>query len=163
MDSIKALTDDDLIKCYGSVIRELRDRQIIRSKNVLGDLGEYIAINHYSSTIGLPKLQLALTGTQNIDATSINGERYTIKAITRNVTSVFYGLNPPGSTDTEQQKFEYVILLIFDETYTLKRINEITWEKFLKYKKWHSRMKAWNLRVSKELLENTRTVYLAHE
>jgi hypothetical protein len=159
MDFVKTLSDADLVSCYGSVIRELRERNIIRSNNVVGELGEYYAINYYCNTPGLPRLLHAPPGTKNIDAISINGDRYSIKATTGNVTGAFYGLNPKGSTEIEKQKFEYVLLVILDENYVLKRINEITWEQFLKYKKWHSRMNAWNLTVTKSLLENTRTVY----
>lgn len=72
---------------------------------------------------------------------------------------MFYGLNPPGSNEPEQQKFEYVILVQFDTNVRLKQINELTWEQFFKYKRWHSRMSAWSLSVSKEMLENTRVVY----
>ncbi|MGO4540355.1 DUF6998 domain-containing protein [Paenibacillus sp. 2TAB19] len=157
---ISGLSDSNLISTYGNVIKELKDRKIIRSKNVVGDLGEYLAVDHYNKTPGLPRLQFAPPGTKNIDAISINGERYSIKASTSNTTSVFYGLNDPGSDEPDQQKFEYVILVLFDEDMNLQRINEITWLQFLEHKRWHSRMAAWNLSVNKNLLENTRTIYL---
>lgn len=156
---VTSLSDSDLIATYGNVIKELKVREIIRSKNVVGDLGEYLAVDFYNKTPGLPRLQFAPPGTKNIDAISINGERYSIKSTTSTATSVFYGLNPPNSTDPEQQKFEYVILVMFDEDMNLKRINEITWDEFLKYKRWHSRMAAWSLTVSKDLLNKTRTIY----
>jgi hypothetical protein len=162
-DYIKSLTTEELIYTYGSVINELKSRKVIRSKNVVGDLGEYLAIEYYCRTKGLPKLQPAPTGTKNIDAISINGERYSIKSTTGNVTGVFYGLNPPGSSEPDQQKFEYVIVVLFDTGFMLKRINEMNWEQFLKYKKWHSRMGAWNLTITKDLLDNTKTIYIRDE
>ncbi|WAH39192.1 DUF6998 domain-containing protein [Alicyclobacillus dauci] len=156
---IRQLSDNELIDSYGVIIDELKRRQIIRSKNVVGDLGEYIAIKHYCETKGLPRLQAAPPSTKNIDAISVDGDRYSIKATTSGTTSVFYGLNPPASSEPDQQKFEYVILVIFDTNVRLKQINELTWKQFLQYKRWHSRMGAWNLTVSKELLENTRVIY----
>jgi len=70
---------------------------VSRTKNLLGDLGEYLAIEHFNNTAGMFNLQAATTGTQNIDAISRNGDRYSIKATTGNLTGVFYGLEPPDS------------------------------------------------------------------
>ena len=153
--------DDDLVFAYSTVIQELRNRGIIRSKNVLGDLGEYLVITHYNDTPGLPNLSPAPIGTQNVDALSRKGDRYSIKATTGKITGVFYGLHDKGSNLPEKQKFEYVIVAMFDGNLTLKRINELTWEDFFQYKRWHSRMRAWNLSITNDLLENTKTIFEA--
>lgn len=155
---VTILSNSELIQTYGTIIELLKDSGIIRSRNVVGDLGEYLAIEHYCKTPGLPKLQPAPTGTKNIDAISVNGERYSIKTTTGAVTGVFYGLNAPNSNEYEEKKFEYVLLVLLDSDMRLKRINELSWEQFLRHKRWHSRMRAWNLSVTKELLENTKTV-----
>ncbi|MET3507878.1 hypothetical protein [Halalkalibacter oceani] len=159
MDLIKSLSDNDLIKAYGEVINELKKRGIIRSKNLLGDLGEYVAINHYCSTTGLPKLQPAPIGTQNIDAISVKGDRYSIKSTTGKVTGVFYGLNEPNSIEPESQKFEYIIVVKFNEDYILEKIIELNWENFLENKKWHSRMRAWNLTITQKLINDSKVIY----
>ncbi|RGL34867.1 hypothetical protein DXC69_12975 [Paenibacillus polymyxa] len=158
-DFIQSLNSEELIFTYGSVINEMKARGMIRSKNVVGDLGEFLAIDYYCKTKGLPKLQPAPAGTKNIDAISINGDRYSIKSTTGNVTGVFYGLNPPGSVELDQQNFEFLIICLFDTDFSLKRINEISWGHFLKYKRWHSRMSAWNLTITKDLLDNTKTIF----
>lgn len=103
------------------------------------------------------------TSTKNIDAISVHGERYSIKSTTSNTTGVFYGLNAQDSNEVDTQKFEYVVVVKFDEDYNLVRINELTWEMFIKYKRWHSRMRAWNLSITKDLLENSRTIYFRDE
>lgn len=157
---LKELSDEDLASSYGSIIKELRNRGIIRSKNVLGDLGEYLVIKHYNETPGLPNLSPAPTGTQNVDALSRKGDRYSIKSTTGKVTGVFYGLQDLGSELPEEQKFEFVIIALFDENLALNRINELNWQEFLKFKKWHSRMRAWNLSITRELLDNTNTIFI---
>ena len=119
------LTTTELIERYSQILSLLKDRKVIRTKNLLGDLAEYLVINHYIDTAGLPNLQAAPPGTQNVDALSRHGERYSIKATTGNLTGVFYGLNPPNSTDNEVQKFEYVIIACFDNNFKLKRILEL--------------------------------------
>ena len=93
MDVLKC-TNQELINTYSQVIKELKKRNIIRTKNVVGELGEFLAIEHYCKTPGLPNLQAAPVGTQNIDAISRSGERYSIKSTSGNVTGVFYGLEP---------------------------------------------------------------------
>lgn len=156
---LERLLDVELIEAYSEVIRKLKERNIIRSKNVVGDLAEYLVIKYYNQTPGLPNLQAAPAGTQNVDALSRNGERYSIKATTSNTTSVFYGLRDPDDDEKEVRTFEHVIIALFDANYKLKRINELTWDQFLHYKRWRSRMRAWNLPITKELLDSTKTIY----
>lgn len=153
------LSGEDLVVAYGSLIKELRDRNIIRSKNVIGDLGEYLVIDYYNKTPGLPNLQAAPQGTQNVDALSRTGDRYTIKSTSGNVTGVFYGLPALDSKELPEKKFEFVIIVMFNKDYVLKRINQLTWEEFLFYKKWHSRMNAWNIPINNNLLSNTKTIF----
>ncbi len=135
------------------------DTLLTEVANVIGDLGEYLAIDFYNKTSGLPKLQVAPQGNQNVDALSRNGERYSIKTTTGKVTGVFYGLPPKGSGETPEKKFEYVIIVIMNEDFVLSRINELTWDDFLKYKSWDSKMNAWNISINKELLEKTKTIF----
>jgi len=149
----------DVISIYSSSIKELKKRNIIRTNNVVGELGEYLAIEYYKKTRGLPKLQTAPVGTRNIDAISINGDRYSIKATTGTVTGVFYGLEPPDSSKPDKQIFEYVIVVKFGKDMELEGIYEIDWDTFLKNKHWHSRMSAWNLQVSRKLIEESRIIY----
>lgn len=157
--NLKDLKPTELIDLYSQIIKMLKEREIIRSKNIIGDLGEYLAIEHYCSTPNLPKLQQAPPNTQNVDALSTKGERYSIKATSSKLTGVFYGLNPPDSNEPEKQKFEYVIIVIFDDDFKLLKILELDWDMFLKFKRWHKTMWAWNLTITKELIESSQTIY----
>ncbi len=67
-------SDMELIQIYGELLSKMREDRLIRSKNVTGDLGEYIVVDYYTKTKGLPKLQFAPPSTKNIDAISVNGE-----------------------------------------------------------------------------------------
>ena len=149
----------DLIMLYGQIIEELKLRNVIRSKNVVGDIGEYLAVDYYTKTPGLPKLQFAPPSTENIDAISVKGERYSIKCTTSNTTGVFYGLNPPESYEPQKQLFEYVVIVVLNDNYQLKKIIQLDWTLFLKHKKWHSRMAAWHLIISKKLLADATIIF----
>lgn len=157
---LSTLDDLELIGLYGKWLAELKKRKIIRTNNVIGELGEYLAIKYYSRIPGLPKLQAAPPSTQNIDAISINGERYSIKATTGSITGVFYGLEDPESEKENIQKFEYVIIVLFNKDFTLKSIYELDWKNFIKHKKWHSRMRAWNLSINKLLIQDSKPIYI---
>lgn len=126
--NLNDLSTDELIDLYARIPDALKERGVIRTKNFLGDPGEYVAIQHYNSTPGLPNLQAAPAGTQNVDAISRNGERYSIKATRSNGTGVFYGLGDPESKETDKQKFEYVIIVQFFDNFRVRRLLELTWD-----------------------------------
>lgn len=149
----------ELIDLYSSVIKELKEKKIIRTKNVLGDLGEYLVIKHYCNNTKLPNLFAAEVGTQNIDAIDKKGSRYSIKSTSNSCTGVFYGLNEKGSDIIDEKKFEYVVICQFDDDYCLNGIYQLDWDTFFKHKKWHSRMKAWNLHISRKLIDDCEIIY----
>jgi len=98
--------------------------------------------------------------TKNIDAISTDGDRYSIKCITGKTTGVFYGIPKPGEVPDDQirQSFEYLIIVILNSDFELEKILELDWETFLKYRKWHSRMNACNLTVSKKVEAESKTI-----
>ena len=161
--NLDSLNNRDLIEAYSKIIRLLKARNVIQSKNLIGDIGEYLAVSHYNSTPGLPNLQPAPKGTKNVDALSIEGKRYSIKTTSTTSTGTFWGLNPPGSTEKDQQSFEYVIIVVFDKIYELEKIIEIDWGQFLTLKKWRSRMNAWNISITAELNRVGKTVFSAQQ
>lgn len=148
-------SDKELISLYFYWIQELKKRNIIRTNNIVGELGEFLAIKYYNDTPGMPKLQAAPTSTKNIDAISNKGERYSIKTVTGSTTGVFYGI----SKDMSQKLFEYVIIVIMNKDYSISKILEISWNTFFKYKRWHSRMNAWNLTITKNLIDESKVIY----
>lgn len=89
------------------------------------------------------------------------GERYSIKTLRYpgRTTGVFYGLSEPGSKNIDEKKFEYVVVAILDENLQPLKILEATWDTFLKHKRWHSRMKAWNLSLNKKFESDCRVVF----
>ena len=156
---IEGKSDEEVIGLYSMMIKELKRREIIRTNNVVGELGEYLVINYYNKTPGLPNLSWAPVGTENIDAISRRGERYSIKSTSGNTTGVFYGLEPKDSLVADEKRFEYVIICKLDNDYELEMILELDWDTFLENKRWHSRMGAWNLVLTKKLQEQAKIIY----
>ena len=152
-------SDMELIQIYGELLSKMREDELIRSKNVTGDLGEYIVIDYYTKTKGLPKLQFAPPSTKNIDAISVNGERYSIKCTTTNTTGAFYGINKDADIASIKPLFEYVVVIKLDKNYQPEFILELNWETFFKHKHWHSRIGAYNLVITNSLIVDGKMVY----
>ncbi len=161
VEFVKNQKNDGLWLLFAEAKAELKERGLIRTANIVGERGEQLAISTYCNTPNLPKLQAAPESTQNIDAISINGERYSVKTITQpgKTTGVFYGLNPKGSTEKDKQKFEFLIVVLLDRKMQPVQIIEADWDRFCKFKKWHSRMNAWNISITKEFIQNSKIIF----
>lgn len=155
------LKNNEVWDVYALSIKELEERSLIRTRNIVGERGEFLAIETYNKTPGLPNLQAAPEGTQNIDTISRKGERYSIKTITDpgKTTGVFHNCGNVTDEKVSIQKFEFVLIVIIGKDFQLKQIYELNWEQFLTYRKWHSTMKAWNLSVTKELKKNVNNIF----
>tara|TARA_B100000963_G_C22230503_1_gene495606 strand:- start:104 stop:577 length:474 start_codon:yes stop_codon:yes gene_type:complete len=151
----KNFTDQDVISFYPKILKELKKRNIIRTNNLVGDLGEYWTRKKYNDTPNLPKLQDAPKSTKNIDAISVKGERYAIKSTSGSGTGVFASL----PTDNEDKKFEFLVLVIFDKDYILQEIFELTWDQFLKYRKLKPPENKWNLPITNEVKLNAKIIF----
>jgi len=149
------LTGSEVWDIYALSINELKKRKLIRTRNIVGERGEFLVIETYNGISGLPNLQAAPEGTQNVDAISRKGERYSIKTITEpgKTTGVFYGCGSPEDQNKPGQKFEFALVVIIGRDFQLKNIYELTWEQFLEYRKWHKTMRSWNLTITKKIME----------
>lgn len=161
--NINKLNIDELWDLYGKTHDRLQELGEIRSKNITGDRGEQLAINYYGTTKNLPKLQIAPPSTRNIDAISTLGERYSIKTITypNKTTGVFHGYGTPDAP-IKDKKFEYLIIVVV-KNYQPELIIELTWEDFYGVKRWHSTMKAYNITLTKSVLEKSRIIYKSQD
>lgn len=159
INELDKFNNSELITLYGELVSELKNRKIIRTKNVVGDLGERFAIDYFSKTNGLENLIDAPTSTKSIDAVSSSGKKYAIKSVTGNLTGVFYGLPHKDSDEEPEQLFDYLLIVIFNDSYKVNAILELTWQQFLKHKKWHSRMEAWNISINKQVKLESNIIY----
>jgi hypothetical protein len=154
------INNEELWLLYAEAELELKNRGLVRTRNIVGERGEFLAIETYNKIKGLPKLQAAPEGTQNVDALSRKGERYSIKTISEpgSTTGVFYGCGDADDDVQPEKHFEYVIIVQISKNYKLKRMIELTWEQFIKHRKWHKTMRAWNLSVTQNLLKNAKII-----
>lgn len=143
---IDKLSTEEIISLYPKILKELKSRNVITTNNLIGELGEYLAIENYNKIANLPTLQKATASTQNIDAISNKGERYSIKSASGTATGVFHSLS--GEKD-----FEFLIIVIFDKDYQLINILEYSWEEFLNIRKIKKPENKFNIPLTKKVLE----------
>tara|TARA_X000000368_G_C22635960_1_gene538802 strand:- start:21 stop:536 length:516 start_codon:yes stop_codon:yes gene_type:complete len=166
---LKKLSVEDLLKLISpssDVIQELRKRDVLRTKNIVGEVGEYYAIkfynkvdtNLYEASKKLPNLTLAGKTTKNVDALSRDGKIYSIKCVSSDngTTSSFW--NPEGIRNNEKT-FDYLIIVILDEEYGVDKMLELSWDDFIKHKSFNSRMNNFNISVTKKLIEKFKVIY----
>jgi hypothetical protein len=147
-----------LISPNSEVFQELKYREILRTKNIVGELGEFYAIEFYCKNPKLPSLSIAPITVKNIDALSRNGEIYSIKTVSskKGTTGSFWD---PRSIENNEKKFDYLLIVVLDNSYSLNMILELTWDDFFKFKKYNKRMDNYNISLTNILINNVNVVY----
>jgi len=157
--NLHTLTNEELIAAYGDLITLFKKRKLIRTKNIVGDIGEFLVVAYYNATPGLPRLKPAAANTPNVDATDEKGRRYSIKSTTVNRTGAFHFDEKLGANPDDPVHFDFALVAILSETYQLKLVKSFTWQSFLESKQWSKRAKAWFLPLTKKVLASATPVY----
>ena len=131
-DNFKNLEISELAKLISpssEAFLELKNRGILRTKNIVGELGEYYAVDFYTKNPKLPGLSMAPPTVKNIDALSRNGEIYSIKTITsrKGTTGSFWD---PESIKNNEKKFDYLLNLYPSTCLPLLGISALSEAKF---------------------------------
>jgi hypothetical protein len=150
---LKSLDDIGLLELRTAVDREARNRGL--SFNV-GEIGEKLAIAVFRTRPDLSVRAPAPRGTKNIDAISRDGNRYSIKTLQRaKKTGTIY----PDPIDKNKRLFEFMLVVLVSDEYSLERIVELDWDQFCAVRSWDIRMNAWYVTRSNRALSIGRQVY----
>jgi hypothetical protein len=80
MDNLQEIKEFELISLYGKIVKELKTRKIIRTKNIVGELGERFVIDYYTQSSELENLSYAPPSNKDVDAIGDNGDKYASKS-----------------------------------------------------------------------------------
>jgi len=150
---LKSLDDIGLLELRTAIDREAKHRGL--SFNV-GEIGEKLAIGVFKERPDLPVLAPAPRGTKNIDAISRDGNRYSIKTLQRaKKTGTIY----PDPVDKDRRLFEFILVVLVNDEFSLERIVELNWEQFCTARSWDVRMNAWYVARSHRALSIGRQIY----
>ena len=144
----KSVSDQEVILAYGHVLEALRNRGIIRTKNVVGELGERYCEMIFNQSSSLPNLTLVATNEQDIDAIDEAKTTYSIKTVTftsAKRTGSFHLAEDHAPLD---KRFDMLLVVIMNDTMTPRFIYRLSWNQFWSLKSWSSTQRAWYLRLS---------------
>jgi hypothetical protein len=157
--NLDTLTNEELLAAYGDLIALLKERKLIRTKNVVGDIGEFLVLRHYNSTPGLPRLSPAPANTENHDATDPDGKHYSIKSTTVNRSGCFHFDEKLELKSDVPGCFDFALIAVLSDEYRLKLISCFTWKQFVENKRWSKRQKAWFLPLTKRVLAESTNIF----
>ena len=66
----------------------------------------------------------------------------------------FYGIEKDAKLSEIKPSFEYAVVIKLDENYQPILMIQLDWETFFKHKHWHSRINAYNLIITRALIED---------
>jgi hypothetical protein len=146
------VSDKDLILAFGRILGALRKRGIIRTKNVIGELGERYAELLFSERNDLPRLKLVATNEKDIDAKDANGKKYNIKSASKSSAKRTSAIHLEHTHKKEDKRFDFLLVVVLDDSMELSAIFQFTWKQFWKLKSWNKTQKAWGLGLTKKNL-----------
>ena len=156
--SIKELSAKELfykISPDSEVHNELRRRGILRTKNLVGEIGEYYVFDFFKSNSNLTNPIKPPPNVQNIDFYGMNGKSYSIKTVSsrKGTTGSFWN---PEDVKKNIKTFDFLIIVILNNSYELDLLLELTWNDFFKFKKFNKRMNNHNISITKNLIESVK-------
>lgn len=151
------ITDDEVVRAFATILTAMRVRGIVRTKNVVGDLGERYAVQAYARHGPRGALLLQPTNSTDVDAVDATNARYAIKAASpgSNRTSTFHFGENRAESDAV---FDYVAVVRLNDYFQADSVVEFTWEQFWQHKAWSKRQHAWFLPLTQKVLRAGRAV-----
>ena len=122
---LKNSSELDLLKLHSLILKELKDREVIRSKNnPLGDYTEWLVSNKLN-------LDLARKSSAGHDATDKNGVKYEIKS--RRITIENKSRQLSVFRELKLKKFDFLIAVVFDSNFNIDEAYKIPHDVVFEY------------------------------
>lgn len=141
---VEDLPTTELLKIYGLIMRELRNRGVIRStNNPVSDIAEWLG----AKALGL---SLATNSAKSYDATTSEGIRYQIKG--RRITRENRSTQLSVVRNLGEGGFDFLLALYFDEDFALTRALRLTHAAVVRHSLWSGQQKGHVLTAKRSLL-----------
>ena len=150
---LSEISDVELVGLYPKLLKELKKREIIRTNNLVGELGKFVVMNSFWGKPELPTLFPAPNSQKNYSFQDDNGARYNVKTTSGNNTGVFHSV--PLQEDSEQS-FEFLIVLKFSKGYEPVLGFICDWQQFVTYRQIKKPEGKWYLQLSPEFINSAK-------
>ena len=104
---LSEIDDDELVGIYPKLLKELKKREIIRTNNLVGELGKFIVMQSFEKRPELPTLYPAANSQKNYSFRDAHGSRFG----KNNPGNEHWCLSQCALDDSGEQSFEYLIVL----------------------------------------------------
>ena len=149
------ITDSELVQLYPALLRELKTREIIRTRNLVGELGKFIVKQTFNRNNVTKNLFEAQNSQKNYSFTDEYGHRYNLKTTSGSNTGVFHSV----PLDNEAApSFEKLVILRFSKEYDAKVILMLDWEDFVKFRQIKRPEGKWYVQISPELIKKAQKI-----
>ena len=149
MRNLRSLGSRELLQTYAAVMRELRERKVIRStNNPVADLAEVLASRAFHLT-------LETKSTAGFDGVARDGTRYQIKGRRRTPENLSTQLSVIRNLDGKT--FTYLIAILFDEEFNVERALRIRREAVRRHARFSKHVHGHILTLKNPLLDDPHT------
>ena len=152
------ISDEEIIVGFATLMAAMKYRGIIRTKNVVGDLGERYAEMIYKTHSPKGPLTRLDTNRSDVDAKDASGSLYSVKAASPESTRTS-ALHLESDHDSAHKVFDFLVVVRVDHLLQPTAVFEFTWEIFWQFKQWSKRQKAWFMPLSKTALNAGSRIY----
>jgi hypothetical protein len=153
------ISDDEIVIGFATLLTAMRTRGIIRTKNVVGDLGEVYAARAYAGHQNRGPIILEPTNSTDVDARDHQGRTYAIKTVSSlRQTSAFHFVQKSAKG---APAFDFLVVVHVNHLMQPQRVLEFNWSQFFKKKKWSTRQKAWFLPLGKKVVNLAAPIFPA--
>lgn len=145
--NLMTLSDAELVKLYPTLLRELKSRDIIQTRNLVGELGKFIVKQTFDINNDTSSLKAAAHSQKNYSFTDAAGLRYNLKTTSGSNTGVFHSV---PLEETSIQSFEKLLVLKFSKDYDAEVILMVDWRDFLRFRKIKKPEGKWYVQLTPE-------------
>jgi hypothetical protein len=147
---LSELSEIDLLKLHASIIKELKYRKVVRTQNnPVGDYTEWLI----SNTLNLKLTKNSKAGYDGIDK---KGTKYQIKG--RRITPDNLSRQLSAIRNLDQNKFDFLIGVIFDENYGVINAIQIPYAVVVEYATYRKHVNGHILHVRGKVLNDSRII-----
>jgi len=149
MTNLRRRSSRELLRLYAAVMRELRNREVIRStNNPVADVAELLASRAF-------KLTLETKSTAGFDGVARDGTRYQIKGRRRTPDNRSTQLS--AIRNLHGNKFKYLLAILFDEQFNVERALRIPRDVVRRYARYSKHVNGHILTLRAVVFDDERT------